>query len=508
MFGSRLLAAELGICLLAFLLCSFFDPVSGVPHSVRSPADNPFKHPDDTSSSSSSSSDESDPFSDCNEIEVDTNDISPTNDGPTGDKAAGLGVEFESGINFKSVEDCGEENTFASKGKTVKGHESTNWDLTVDTTSEMTNYLQAEYILNGINIKIGQNQAVPAAKAIASDLETWNPYLKSDNPMTIEIVDPVSAKCKTWQIRNPSKSGDWKAVNWQAQATAPLPMAALDALFKEAKTSTVLTNPLLPGIKSQVSSMVWVNDNFFQSSPQGITEKDVTAEERAFFSLVLSYVKKNPGVTAIKSMKDRSPIMPRTNFVSLYEGVESSLSGKDLYELVRVLVCYKNVNDEGDDGEQVELDTQWCDGTVAKPVPKSNIDSMWTLTVNGKSPFTTFKDTTSFTVKDWMNGLKNSGTTLSAVRKALGTIATDKKEPQGALDLMAFYDRWFDTQIGAYGTVRERIVGNSALSVPLFEFRNLGAYLASAMATQVDKIEQKVIAYHKTYSTSGISASS
>lgn len=178
--------------------------------------------------------------------------------------------------------------------------------------------------------------------------------MKSDNPRTIEIVDPASAKCKTWQIRNPSKSGDWKAINWQAQATAPLPMAALDALFKEAKTSTVLTNPLLPGIKSQVSSMVWVNNNFFQSSPQGITEKDVTAEERAFFSLVISYVKKNPGVTAAKSMKDRSPIMPRTNFVSLYEGVESNLKGKDLYELVRVLVCYKNVNDEGDNGDQVE----------------------------------------------------------------------------------------------------------------------------------------------------------
>lgn len=175
MFGSRLLAAELGICLLAFLLFSFFETVSGAPLEVRDPADNPFKHPDDTSSSSSSSSDESDPFSDCNEIEVDTDDISPTNDGPTGDREAGLGVEFESGINFKSVEDCGEENTFASKGKTVKGHESTYWDLTVDTTSEMVNYLQAEYILNGINIKIGKNQAVPAAKAIASDLVSQNP---------------------------------------------------------------------------------------------------------------------------------------------------------------------------------------------------------------------------------------------------------------------------------------------------------------------------------------------
>lgn len=131
-------------------------------------------------------------------------------------------------------------------------------------------------------------------------------------------------------------------------------MAALNAVFKYAKTARPLTNPLLPGINSFVEDMVWVNKNFLQSSPQGIKVEDVTAEEMAFFSLILSYVKTKPGVMVDDSFKKRSPIMPRTNFVSLYEGVESSLKGKDLYELVQVLVCYKNVKIDDADATEEE----------------------------------------------------------------------------------------------------------------------------------------------------------
>lgn len=131
-------------------------------------------------------------------------------------------------------------------------------------------------------------------------------------------------------------------------------MAALNALFKYAKTENSLANPLLPGTSSLVEDMVWVNKNFFQSSPQGIKVEDVTAEEMAFFSLVLSYVKNRPGETVVDSFKKRSNIMPRTNFVSLYEGVESSLKGKDLYELVQVLACYKNVKIDDPDATEEE----------------------------------------------------------------------------------------------------------------------------------------------------------
>lgn len=41
--------------------------------------------------------------------------------------------------------------------------------LTGDTTVDLA-YLNAEYIINGVNVKIGQNMAGLAAAAIAADL--------------------------------------------------------------------------------------------------------------------------------------------------------------------------------------------------------------------------------------------------------------------------------------------------------------------------------------------------
>ncbi|KAJ5201417.1 uncharacterized protein N7498_006080 [Penicillium cinerascens] len=507
MFRSRLLAAQLGLCLLAFFFLSFSRTTSAAPLDARGGpvgGSDPFKDP----SSGESSSGESDPFSDCKAEDL---DIDPFEDGPTADRTAGLGVEFETGgFYFTSVGNCGKENTFASKNKAISGHQATDWDLTVDTTAEMSNRLDAEYILNGKIIKLGTNQAVQAAKDVASDIERWDPHATSKNNKVV-LVDPVNNQCKTWEIKDPQRTGGWKSLMWQAQATAPLPMAALNVVFKYAKTSNSWTNPLLPAAQRMAKDMVWVNKNFFQSSPQGIKAKDVTAEEMAFFSLVLSYVKTDPEITAKTSFKNRSPIMPRTNFVSLFEGVESSLKGKDLYELVQLLACYKNVKPDGHDTteeemEKVEIDGLWCKGPLDKPTPLPNINSKWTLTVDGDTPFKNnkdLKDITSFTVKDWMEGIQNKGSKLEIARKALGSIAKDKKEPTGALDLMEFYDRWFDHQIGAYGEVRERIYGNPHLSVPLFEFRNLGSVGSQGMETMVRKIENQIIQYHHSFSTSG-----
>ena len=172
MFRSRLLAAQLGLCLLAFFFLSFSRTTSAAPLDARGPSDDgsdPFKDP----SSSESSSDESNPFSDCKAEDF---DIDPFQDGPTADREAGLGVEFEtSGLFFASVENCGQENTFKSKNKAISGHQATDWDLTVDTTATQSNRLDAEYILNGKTIKIGTNRAAQAAKDVASDIVSPNP---------------------------------------------------------------------------------------------------------------------------------------------------------------------------------------------------------------------------------------------------------------------------------------------------------------------------------------------
>jgi hypothetical protein len=43
-----------------------------------------------------------------------------------------------------------------------------------------------------------------------------------------------------------------------------------------------------------------------------------------------------------------------------------------------------------------------------------------------------------------MEGIKNGGSKLKTARKALAYISEDNKEPEWALELMAFYYRWFD----------------------------------------------------------------
>ena len=90
-------------------------------------------------------------------------------DGPTGDGTAGIGAEFESpGLIFESP-GCSNADTNAAKKKIVGGRTGTNWMLTADTGVD-PGKLQAEYILNGQNIKVGSGDAAKAGAAAAQDL--------------------------------------------------------------------------------------------------------------------------------------------------------------------------------------------------------------------------------------------------------------------------------------------------------------------------------------------------
>ena len=97
-------------------------------------------------------------------------DIAPTLDGPTSDKSAGIGVEFESsGVGFSSP-NCNIQDTNQAKGQQVSDRKGDNWQLTADTTTNIAGRLTAEYILNGQTIKIGTGAASAAAAAVSSDI--------------------------------------------------------------------------------------------------------------------------------------------------------------------------------------------------------------------------------------------------------------------------------------------------------------------------------------------------
>lgn len=94
----------------------------------------------------------------------------PTLDGLTSDKSAGIGVEFEVSAVVFSKPGCSPADTNQAKGQQVGDRKGDNWQLTADTTSEIAGLLNAEYILNGKTIKVGTGAASAAAAAVSSDI--------------------------------------------------------------------------------------------------------------------------------------------------------------------------------------------------------------------------------------------------------------------------------------------------------------------------------------------------
>ena len=152
--------------------------------------------------------------------------------------------------------------------------------------------------------------------------------------------------CNPWAIILPQTGNLPGNLMWAMQVTAPLPFEAINDLFEKTLVPPV-TSPLLAGFRPS-ENIVSVTQEFFQSTPNGISPNSVKADVLGFLSLIMSYAKSakptNPAVYSTKSPKNTISIMPRTDFVTLYAQVQSTLplGSGTLYGLVKVLACYKN----------------------------------------------------------------------------------------------------------------------------------------------------------------------
>ena len=102
------------------------------------------------------------------EQEVEENEMVEL-DATTTDGTAGIGAEFESPFFYFVNQACSAADTNAAKKQIVAGRTGTNWILTADTGGG-SGKLNAEYILNGENIKVGSGDAAKAGAAAAQDL--------------------------------------------------------------------------------------------------------------------------------------------------------------------------------------------------------------------------------------------------------------------------------------------------------------------------------------------------
>ena len=90
-------------------------------------------------------------------------------DAVTADGTAGIGAEFESPVFYFTNPDCSLDDTNAAKRKVIAKRTGDNWKLTADTGFGQ-GMVDAEYILDGANIKVGTDDGANTGKAIADDL--------------------------------------------------------------------------------------------------------------------------------------------------------------------------------------------------------------------------------------------------------------------------------------------------------------------------------------------------
>ncbi|KAI4231791.1 MAG: hypothetical protein LQ349_005388 [Xanthoria aureola] len=353
-----------------------------------------------------------------------------TLDGTTVDGTAGIGAEFESPFFYFISSGCSEQDTFAARKQIINGRTGTNWLLTADTG--MIGKVNAEYILNGQNIKVGNGDAAKTGKAVADDLIGWKPWTGEGK----QTVDIANNNCNPWTIDGPSKKTKPEVLPWSPQITAPMPLEALYSLMKEQQSDPPPSGRnILDGFPgTSMFTAVVATQAYFQSNPNGIEASKVTDDVLAFCSLILSYAK----AASLQLGRNQSPkfyttFMPRNDFNTLYQQVKSGLPG-DLFPLLNSLACYKT------DKDRVVVDEIYCSGPDTAPVP------------NGKFGTLSYTNTAAaVNIKDWIEGI-------------------GKQDPTP--DLLSKFDESIDGSIGGLGSKTEKMF-NSQRSVPLFEFRDL-----------------------------------
>lgn len=127
---------------------------------------------------------------------------------------------------------------------------------------------------------------------------------------------------------------------WFPQVTTPMPLEALYSLMKEHVSDEINRNPLDGTNDRFADKFVLVDQNYFQSRPNGIDQTKMTDDVLAFCSLILTYAKSAAdSLRPNQSPKLYSSFMPRTEFNTIFELVKPKLPG-DLFNIFNTLACY------------------------------------------------------------------------------------------------------------------------------------------------------------------------
>ena len=117
-----------------------------------------------------------------------------------------------------------------------------------------------------------------------------------------------------------------------------MPLEAIQSILSMAVQGN--PPPIIPTTRPE-RGIELVTKDFFRSKPNGIDPINLKDDVLGFFSLLLSYAKGAKIFEEDDSPKDIISIMPRSDWSTLFKQVSSAVPG-DLYNIVKILACYKD----------------------------------------------------------------------------------------------------------------------------------------------------------------------
>lgn len=399
----------------------------------------------------------------------------------------GLGVELEiSPINIVgSVQFTSGRQLLPIKGKkmipaVVAREQGPNWEITTEIGSDNP-VLFPEVIVNGKTNFLGTGSTKAAGASINAYFKAWAPVagqeitiqggdqglgpFRINEPTQKKLDDELAAARK----KNPEAEREY---TFSAQVTTAMPLGAIYELLIDAKTNTDLNKP-----RNALTADQWhrkfryhvVTKESFANFNK-IPKDRIDDEFLGFFNLLAAYCTTGPSDPK-DGPKRLCPIMPRTNFVTMFNTFKIAdrlkaqfAAGTTLYDIVM---------------------------KVAKPEAKLDDQIFWwnTLEIVPQVP-----EIWDGEHEDLKSGKLSIGKFLDYLEGYRRTI----KAPVQQLDLLSIMDRELrHGQIGGYAQRLETVSGTN-IPAPIFEFRDLGA-TESDLESVLVKYENAVLEFHRKY---------
>ncbi|KAF2667356.1 hypothetical protein BT63DRAFT_480344 [Microthyrium microscopicum] len=381
------------------------------------------------------------------------------------EEKAGLGVELELGkVTIEGKKNIKPEERQSVKGAKIiplnfKPPPMTNWVLTAEVTADDTLRIYTEAIVDGTKNKVGDHKTSSIGEEVFKYFDAWAPCSKSKCMVQIEGHDNLGP----WEVKWPADPPKVETLKFDPQVTTAVPMEGIQKLLADWKTKVPSDkNALVGSPGSNAKELKILRQDDFKSFTK-IKPSDVDAEFLGAFTLLTAYATLAHTSNKQDGPKKIIPIMPRTDFVTLYSKyVEPKIKSQLGDKTTLLQIVQKISGQKGDIAKQVFT---WT-GNDKATKPKENWDGRDADLKSGKLE----------------------------VQKFLGHLQGDDKGAN-KLDLVKLMDKTLrNGQIGGLGDKLEQTGTNKV--APLFELRELAPIQGADLGKKLGEFEDKVIAYY------------